>query len=95
MKTKLKTLFLVAALCSTIALSATDYVMLRPLDTTALPMIPHKDSGGQIVRSALNSDALWDNTLKQLSRQHFSDESVFKVMKKLYRNTHKHYACRI
>ena len=91
MKTKLKPLFLVVALCSTIALAATDYVMLNPLDTTALPMIPHKDSGGQIVRSAFNSDALWDNTLMQLSRQHFSDESVFKVMKKLYRNTHKHY----
>ena len=89
MKTKLRLLFLVVALCSTIALAATDYVMLNPLDTTALPMIP--DKGGQIVRSALNSDALWDNTLMQLSRQHFSDESVFKVMKKLYRNTHKHY----
>ena len=91
MKTKLRPLFLVVALCSTITLAATDYVMLSPLDTTALPMIPNKDKGGQIVRSALNSDALWDNTLMQLSRQHFSDESVFKVMKKLYRNTHKHY----
>ncbi len=91
MKTKLRLLFLVVALCSTIAISATDYVMLNPLDTTALPMIPHTDKGGQIVRSAFNSDVLWDNTLKQLSRQHFSDESIFKVMKKLYRNTHKHY----
>jgi pimeloyl-ACP methyl ester carboxylesterase len=44
-----------------------------------------------MVRSVLNSDALWENTLKQLSRQHFSDESVYKTMVKLYRNTHKHY----
>ena len=91
MKTKLKPLFLVVALCSTIALSANDYVMLSPLDTTALPIVPDKDSGGRMVRSVLNSDALWENTLKQLSRQHFSDESVYKTMVKLYRNTHKHY----
>ena len=91
MKTKLRPLFLVVALCSTIALSANDYVMLSPLDTTALPIIPDKDSGGRMVRSVLNSDALWENTLKQLSRQHFSDESVYKTMVKLYRNTHKHY----
>ena len=91
MKTKLRPLFLVVALYSTIALSANDYVMLSPLDTTALPIVPDKDSGGRIVRSVLNSDALWENTLKQLSRQHFSDESVYKTMVKLYRNTHKHY----
>ena len=91
MKTKLKPLFLVVALCSTIALSANDYVMLSPLDTTALPIVPDKDCGGRMVRSVLNSDALWENTLKQLSRQHFSDESVYKTMVKLYRNTHKHY----
>ena len=91
MKTKLRPLFLVVALCSTIALSANDYVMLSPLDTTALPIVPDKDSGGRMVRSVLNSDALWENTLKQLSRQHFSDESVYKTMVKLYRNTHKHY----
>ena len=91
MKTKLRPLFLVVALYSTIALSANDYVMLSPLDTTALPIVPDKDSGGRMVRSVLNSDALWENTLKQLSRQHFSDESVYKTMVKLYRNTHKHY----
>ena len=91
MKTKLKPLFLVVALCCTITLTATDYVMLTPLDTTALPMIPNKDSGGQIIRSALNSNHLWDNTLRQLSRQHFSGESIYKVMKKLYLHTHKHY----
>ena len=91
MKTKLRPLFLVVALCSTMVLSANDYVMLSPLDTTALPIIPDKDSGGRMVRSVLNSDALWENTLKQLSRQHFSDESVYKTMVKLYRNTHKHY----
>ena len=91
MKTKLRPLFLVVTLCSTIVLSANDYVMLSPLDTTALPIVPDKDSGGRMVRSVLNSDALWENTLKQLSRQHFSDESVYKTMVKLYRNTHKHY----
>ena len=91
MKTNFKPLFLVVALCSTIAISATDYVMLSPLDTAHLPIIPNKDKGGDIVRSALEKDAMWDNIRKQLHRQHFSEESVYKAMKKLYLSTHKHY----
>ncbi len=79
------------AVCATIALQANDYVMLTPLDTAALPAIPNKDCGGNIVRSALDGNAMWQHTLKQLQREHFSDESVYKLMVKLYRNTHKHY----
>ena len=55
------------------------------VQTCALPIC------GNLVRSALNGDVMWQNTKKQLQRQHFSDESVYKVMKKLYRFTHKHY----
>ena len=91
MKTNFKPLFLVVVLCCTITLTATDYVMLTPLDTTVLPLIPNKDSGGEMVRSALDNDAIWHNTQKQLQRHDFSDESVYKVMKKLYLHTHKHY----
>lgn len=91
MKRKSTILICAFALCATMALRAQDYVMLSPLDTAALPAIPNKDCGGDIVRSALNGDVMWQNTKKQLQRQHFSDESVYKVMKKLYRFTHKHY----
>ena len=77
--------------CATIALQAQDYVMLSPLDTAALPVIPSKDCGGDMVRSALNGDVMWQNTKKQLQRQQFSDESVYKLMVKLYRFTHRHY----
>ena len=90
---KRKSIFLIFAcvLCATMALQASDYVMLTPLDTAALPAIPSKDCGGNIVRSALDGNAMWQHTLKQLQREHFSDESVYKLMVKLYRNTHKHY----
>lgn len=91
MKRKSTILICAFALCATMALQAQDYVMLSPLDTAALPAIPNKDCGGDMVRSALNGDVIWQNTKKQLQRQHFSDESVYKVMKKLYRFTHKHY----
>ena len=91
MKRKSTILICAFALCATMALRAQDYVMLSPLDTTALPTIPNKDYGGNLVRSALNGDVMWQNTKKQLQRQHFSDESVYKVMKKLYRFTHKRY----
>lgn len=91
MKRKSTILICAFALCATMALQAQDYVMLSPLDTAALLAIPNKDCGGDMVRSALNGDVMWQNTKKQLQRQHFSDESVYKVMKKLYRFTHKHY----
>lgn len=79
------------AFCTTIALQAADYVMLSPLDTAALPDIPRIDRGGEVVRSALNGDAIWVNTQKKLLRDQFSDESVAKVMGQLYRFTRKHY----
>ena len=91
MKRKFTFLVLTFAFCATIALQANDYVMLSPLDTTALPTIPNKDYGGNLVRSALDGNTMWQNTLKKLQRQQFSNESIYKVMTKLYRYTHKHY----
>ena len=102
MKRLLTSLILAFALSGMMALQATDfssndslaalgYVMLNPLDTSSLPVIPIKDCGGKMVRSALNSDATWHGSLKQLQRHQFSDESVYKLMLKMYRFTHKHY----
>ena len=84
-------LTLVFALCATLVVQANDYVMLTPLDTAMLPAIPMKDCGGKIVRDALEKDAIWNATQRQLARHQFSDEIVYKTMVKLYRNTHKHY----
>lgn len=91
MKRKSNFLIFAFAFCTTIALQAADYVMLSPLDTAALPDIPRTDRGGEVVRSALNGDAIWVNTQKKLLRDQFSDESVAKVMDQLYRFTRKHY----
>lgn len=91
MKRKSNFLIFAFAFCTTIALQAADYVMLSPLDTAALPDIPRIDRGGEVVRSALNGDAIWVNTQKKLLRDQFSDESVAKVMDQLYRFTRKHY----
>lgn len=90
---KRKSTFLIFAylLCATIVLQAGDYVMLSPLDTTMLPLIPTKDCGGKLVRNALDKDAIWQGTQRQLARHHFSDEIVYKTMVKMYRYTHKHY----
>jgi pimeloyl-ACP methyl ester carboxylesterase len=73
------------------ALPATDYVMLSPLDTTVLPEIPTRDHGGDVVRSVLNKNGIWQNTQRNLRRQNFSEKSVYKVMKQLYQYTHKHF----
>jgi pimeloyl-ACP methyl ester carboxylesterase len=73
------------------ALHATDYVMLSPLDTAVLPEIPTKDHGGDVVRSVLNKNGIWQNTQRNLKRQNFSNKSVYKVMKQLYQYTHKHF----
>ena len=89
MKTRM--ILLICAICGTIALQANDYVMLSPLDTVALPAIPVKDCGGNMVRTALNGDALWLSTQRQLVRQNFSDKCVYKMLTRLYRTTHKHY----
>ena len=91
MKTRYILLILVLALSSTICLQANDYVLLSPLDTTALPAIPVKDYSSNVVRSTLNSDVLWKGIQKQLSKHNFSEESIYKQMVKLYRNTHNHY----
>lgn len=92
MKRKFTFLIFACSLCATIALQASDYVMLSPLDTTMLPLIPTKDCGGKLVRNALDKDAIWQGTQRQLARHHFSDEIVYKTMVKMYRYTHKHYA---
>ena len=88
---KPKFLLLTLALCSVMALPATDYVMLSPLDTAVLPEIPTKDHGGDVVRSVLNKNGIWQNTQRNLRRQNFSDKSIYKVMKQLYQYTHKHF----
>ena len=92
MKTKINNLLWIVALCCCTAVHAHDYVMLSPLDTTMLPLIPTKDCGGKLVRNALDKDAIWQGTQRQLARHHFSDEIVYKTMVKMYRYTHKHYA---
>lgn len=91
MKPQSTLLILAFVLCSAMATQATDYIMLSPLDTANLPAIPVKDYGGNMVRNALDNDAIWQATQRQLTRHHFSDESVYKTMVKLYRYTHKHY----
>ena len=84
-------LILTFALCGVLALQGADYVMLSPLDTTVLPVIPVKDLGGDLVRHTLEKDAIWQSTQRQLARNHFSDESVYRTMVKMYRYTNKHY----
>ena len=84
-------LILTFVLCGVLALQGADYVMLSPLDTTVLPVIPAKDLGGNLLRQTLEKDAIWQNTLRQLARNHFSDESVYRTMVKMYRYTNKHY----
>lgn len=84
-------LILTFALCGVLALQGADYVMLSPLDTTVLPVIPAKDLGGDLVRQTLEKDAIWQSTQRQLARNHFSDESVYRTMVKMYRYTNKHY----
>ena len=84
-------LILTFALCGVLALQGADYVMLSPLDTTVLPVIPAKDRGGNLVRQTLEKDAIWQSTQRQLARNHFFDESVYRTMVKMYRYTNKHY----
>ena len=91
MKSLARNLMLIVLMCSTVAIKANDYVMLSPLDTAALPAIPRVDRGGNLVRSVLEKNAMWDNVQKQLSRHHFSEKCVMKMMKKMYGYTHKHY----
>ena len=83
MKRKFTFLIFACSLSATMALQASDYVMLSPLDTTMLPLIPAKDCGGKLVRNALDKDAIWQGTQRQLARHHFSDEIVYKTMVKM------------
>ena len=89
------TLLVFAFVFSVITLQSSEiesaYVMLSPLDTTALPAVPEKDLGGNLVRQTLEKDAIWQSTQQQLARNHFSNESVYRTMVKLYRYTNKHY----
>ena len=91
MKPQSTYLILTFVLCGVLALQGADYVMLSPLDTTVLPVIPAKDLGGDLVRHTLEKDAIWQSTQRQLARNHFSDESVYRTMVKIYRYTNKHY----
>lgn len=91
MKPQSTYLILTFVLCGVLALQGADYVMLSPLDTTVLPVIPAKDLGGDLVRHTLEKDAIWQSTQRQLARNHFSDESVYRTMVKMYRYTNKHY----
>lgn len=91
MKLRLKILINIIAISSMMMLTANDYVLLTPLDTAALPIIPNHDCGGHIVRSVMNGEAMWHNSQKKLKRHDFSDESVYKMMATLYRYTHQHY----
>ena len=84
-------LILTFVLCGVLVLQGADYVILSPLDTTVLPVIPAKDQGGNLVRQTLEKDAIWQSTQRQLARNHFSDESVYRTMVKMYRYTNKHY----
>lgn len=86
---KRNSIILILALCGTMALQAIDYVMLSPLDTTVLPTISTREQGGGIVRYALNKDGIWQSTQRSLKKHHFSEKSVFKVMKQLYYHSHK------
>ena len=91
MKRLFSFLILALALCTTMTLQSADYLMLTPLDTAALPNIPDKKMGGNMVRNILNRDAIWKSIQRQLERHHYSDEAVYKVMQKLYNSTRKHY----
>ena len=91
MKTIGTYLLLTLVWCCSMATQANDYLMLSPLDTANLPAIPRVDRGGNMVRSALGKDAMWNKVQKQLARHQFSNEYVMKMMKKMYGYTHKHY----
>ena len=69
----------------------TSYVMLSPLDTAALPHIPHKKTGGRFVRKALDRDMIWEQTQNELRRHNFSERSLYRTMYKIYHYTNKHY----
>ena len=89
MKTKLISLGMVIGVV--MAVQATDYVMLNPLDTAFLPTIPLKDYGGDKARNALENDALWHASDQSRDMETFSSDELHKVAKKLYRTTHRHY----
>lgn len=89
MKTKLISLGMVIGVV--MAVQATDYVMLNPLDTAFLPAIPLKDYGGDKARNALENDAIWHASNHPSDADNFALDDLYKVTKKLYRTTHRHY----
>lgn len=89
MKTKLISLGMVIGVV--MAVQATDYVMLNPLDTAFLPAIPLKDYGGDKARNALENDAIWHASNHPSDADNFTLDDLYKVTKKLYRTTHRHY----
>ena len=78
-------------ICVVMTMHASDYVMLSPLDTALLPAIPIKDYGGDKARSILEHDAVWVNHDYSTELETVSMEDLYKVTKKLYRTTHRHY----
>ena len=89
MKSKLISLCMV--ICVVMTIHASDYVMLSPLDTALLPAIPIKDHGGDKARSTLEHDAVWVAPYHPIESETVSLEELYKVTKKLYRTTHRHY----
>lgn len=91
MKTKLQIILLITAWMVVVNLRADDYVLISPFDSAVLPVVSSNDNGGGIVRYALSTESLWRSTKNKLERNHFSDESVYNLMRKLYRFTHSYY----
>lgn len=89
MKSKLISLSMVIAIVMT--MHASDYVMLNCLDTASLPVIPIKDYGGDRARSMLDYDAVWESSDHSAESEMASIEDVYRVTKRLYRTTHRHY----
>ena len=86
----MKTAFFVGLFFCVVSLSASEYVMLSPLDTAALPVIAERDYGGVLVRKFMQGDWIWDKNRKELVESNFSAESMKRSMESLYRHTHKH-----
>lgn len=85
-----KVFVIVLFLCSLSLYAATDYVMLTPLDSTALPFIAKKDVGGKKVRADLAKSETWDKSLQRLVDSNFSSKCAVGMARSLYFRTHTH-----
>ena len=90
MKPIIRICLLAILLSGTVVSVAQDYVMLSELSAEALPKIPKKDHGGQLVRKVLEGDKMWDNQLHKLQKHNFSEKVFIRMMKQLYHNTKNH-----